>query len=305
MGTTNYFGADGTFNTDSPRLISSSKYLNHAVLRDIYVQRALGRNHADFPVTADIPQVTQSTTEMLIAELEHIEALWTQERANNPALDAWFKRSHYVVFSDERLAECPEGSTGNLLLRFLKLNGFSTDLGMGPAKDHYDVQHEFFMKSLGYQHDLEHFLGGFGVDTLGEQGVTWMRHANHMQHLSPELAEICSRNYAFLNVPLVSQVMLNYPKAWPVQWELVRRGVLVGQTSEPLWLMDTESIIDLPPEEAREILGYRNVIDSYDEIDGQSVREMSLYVSEGYLPAKDPRIPADNTDFQMPKVDAA
>lgn len=297
MEDNNYFGSDTAFNTESPRLVSSSKYLNDPVLRDLFVQRALSRNHPALPVTADIPKVSNCIQELWTHEIEHIEALWTQERAQNPALDAWFERGQYVVFSDERLEACPRDSVGNLLYRFLKMNGYSTDLGMGPPGDSYMVQIEFFMKSLGYQHDLEHFLGGFGVDFLGEQGVTWMRHANHLQHLSPELASIVSTSYIFLNLPLVSQVMLNYPKAWPVQCELMQRAIKVGQTSEPVWLMDTESIIDLPVEEAREKLGYRNVVDSFGEVAGHSVREMSLYVSEGYLPSRDPRIAEDNDAY--------
>ncbi len=289
-----YFAADLAFTTDSPRLISSSKYLNDPILRDIVVQRALGRNHASYPVTADIHHVSARFQDMVAKEIGYIEELWTQERANNPKLDAWFERGEYVVFSEERLAACPENSVGNLQYRFLKMNGYSSDLGLGVPEERYSVQIEFFMKSLAFQHDLEHILSGFGVDTLGEQGVTWMRHANHFQHLSPELASIVSFNYHFLNLPLISQAVLNYPKAVPVQWELMQRAIKVGQTSEPIWLMDTESVLDLPVEEAREKLGYRNVIDSYEEVAGYNVREMSLYVSEGYLPSRDPRLAEDN-----------
>jgi hypothetical protein len=60
QGERDYFnGAIKPVATESSVLVSSSKYLNHAELRNLIVQEMLRRNGPDMPNTAYIPEVAQ------------------------------------------------------------------------------------------------------------------------------------------------------------------------------------------------------------------------------------------------------
>ena len=67
-----YFnGAVRRYETQSSVLISSSRYLNHPVLRELMAQEMLRRNGPDMPNTAYIPEVAQ-----ILHDLEDIPEIF-------------------------------------------------------------------------------------------------------------------------------------------------------------------------------------------------------------------------------------
>ncbi|MFM5914857.1 MAG: hypothetical protein ACKOPR_08960, partial [Chakrabartia godavariana] len=83
-----YFnGAIRTVETESSVLISSSKYLNNAELRNLIAQEMLRRNGLDLPSTAFIPEVAQLL--MSMEDYGRIMELFEIEKARLPEFRRW------------------------------------------------------------------------------------------------------------------------------------------------------------------------------------------------------------------------
>ena len=245
--------------TDSPFLVSSSWWLSHPSVREVIAKHSLRRNHQDVPPTYEITDVSPIVTEFFIQNIAEVEALFVAERKINQALDAWFEERHISKFTLEDLKSCPHNSVGNLVYRYVVSNNYvlEFDAGRVVTPTHID----FFMKRLSQQHDFEHILGGFSFDYLGEQGVTFMRHFSYFKYLSPKLAGFMNTVYTLLLNPQQIRTMLHYPEAVNTYWDNVQQAMLVGRSSEPVFMMKYEPVLNLPVEEARKVLGYRNVVE--------------------------------------------
>lgn len=245
--------------TDSPFLVSSSWWLSDPRAREIIAKHSLRRNHKDVPPTYEITDVTPIVRDFFIQHIAEVEELFVAERKINKALDAWFEERHVSKFTLDDLKACPRDSVGNLVYRYVMANNyvveFAADAPLTPT--HID----FFVKRLSQQHDFEHILGGFSFDYLGEQGVTFMRHFSYFKHLSPKLAGYVNTVYTLLLNPQQIRTMLHYPEAMNSYWDNVQQAMIVGRTSEPIFMMKYEPVLHLPVAEARKVLGYRNVVE--------------------------------------------
>lgn len=266
------------FSTDSPFMISNSFYLNDPRLRHFVATHALRRNHKEVPTTVEITEIVPILSELGKHGLPFVEALFSEERKANPALDAWFEEGFISHFTRESLSEYPQGSVGHTFYRWVVANDWVPEFN---GKASGAPQLDYFTKRLSQQHDMEHILGGFGFDWISEQGVTWMRYGAYTRHLSPALAGALSTVYTFLLVPQIMRTMLHYPHTFTTQWDCITRGVRIGQTSEPIFMMKYEPIMHLPVAEAREILGYRNTED-------KDIRQVAALWAEGCPIPRDP-----------------
>jgi ubiquinone biosynthesis protein Coq4 len=271
------------FTTDSPFPISSSLWLNDPRVRDFVSKHSLRRNHKEVPTTYEITEIIPILQEMNKHGGGFIEAMFTEERRNNPALDEWFKEGFLSNLTTDTLEKYPRGSVGNLFYRFVETNGYVpefTNKGVGHP------QLDYFQTRLSQQHDIEHLLGGFGFEYIGEQGVTWMRHAAYTRYLSPYLAGALGTVYSFLLVPQIMRTMLHYPGTFETVWDVINQGVKVGRASEPIFMMKYEPVLHLSVEEAREALGYREVVE-------MRVLDVANEWAEGVKVPFDPRLDDD------------
>lgn len=236
------------------------------------------------PTTFDITECMPLVNAYYRENMPRIEGLFMAERKINPALDAWFEERFVSDMSNESLSQYPRGSVGNLLYRYVTLNGFKADFTEGQplGQTHF----EYFNKRLSQQHDLEHLLGGFALHYLGEIGVTYMRVGAYFKYLSPELAGMLNTTYTFLLGPLMMRTCLHYPETFNTWYDVVHQGMTVGRQSEPMFMMKYEPVLHLPVEEAREQLGFRGVI----EMDAK--READIW-GENVPVAIDPRLVED------------
>lgn len=267
------------FFTDSPLPISSSMWLNDARMRDYVSKHSLRRNHKDVPLTSELTEIVPILKEYQKHGTGFVEAMFTAERQKNPAFDAWFNEGFRSSLNADNLKDYPQNSVGNIFYRYLILNNFVPEFKGDPTGA---GQLDYFQKRLSQQHDLEHIVGGFGFEEIGEQGVTWMRVASYQRHMSPELAGLLNATYSFLLCPLIMRTMLHYPQTFDVVWDTINRGVLIGRTSDPIYMMKYEPVLHLPLGEARAKLGYRNVQD----ID---ISKVASAWSEGAVQPVDPR----------------
>jgi len=253
-----------TYTTNSPFLVSNSRYLNDVRLRDWVAQQSLRRNAKDHPNVADVVSLVPIIDSL--QDIDKIDALFEAECKKNPAVDAWFKEKHVSKMTRESLKDYAPGTVGRMFHDYLVKYDFEPEFYSfrGPrAKGYFD----YYQLRLSQSHDLEHMLGGFFFDFISEIGVTWMRMQSLFYHLSPELAGELSAMYSLLMMPQLNRTILHYPQSHLKIWESITQGDLVARTSAPIFMMKYEDVLHLPMKEAREAIGYRNVreMDMTDE----------------------------------------
>lgn len=240
--------------TDSSVLISSSRYLNDARVRDWVATHMLRRNGPDVPTPSDSIQLVQILRE--VQDIGHINALFATERQKNPALDAWFREGFVSTFQREELERYAPETVGGLFYKQLTDNNLQVDI-VPPYTPRNDF--EYFQLRAGQTHDLEHILGGGGFDFIGELVPYYMRLTNLFVHMSAELAGELSAFSILGSTRIITRAVLHYPQTWLVALNALERGARVGRESGPLYLMRYEDVFALTPDAAREALGIRGV----------------------------------------------
>jgi len=261
--------------TENSTLISSSKYLNDARLRDAMATAILRRNGRERRVGWDSTPIVRAYREL--RDVAAINALIAEERNRNIALDAWFEARYISTFSGADLARYPEGTLGWIFHRYLTDNDFDIELDPNLRRDpnwRPQTDLEYFELRSAQTHDFEHILGGVGFDFLGEVVPFWMRMENYFAHLSPELAGELAVVYQLLVLPMQTRTMLHYPRAWTVVSRYIERGIQLGRGAGPLFMARYEDLFELGVAEARRSLG----IPAIEEWDSSA---LSDYWSEG------------------------
>lgn len=243
-----------TVSTDSSVLVSSSRYLNDARVRDWVATHLLRRNGADIPTPSDSIQLVQILRE--VQDIDHINALFAAERQQNPALDAWFKEGFISTFGLDDLKGYGPETVGGIFYAQLTDNDLQVDI-VPPFTPRND--YEYFQLRAGQTHDLEHILGGGGFDFIGELVPYYMRLTNLFVHMSPELAGELSAFSILGSTRIITRAVLHYPQTWLITQNAVERGAKVGRESAPLYMMRYEDVLGLTPEAAREALGIKGV----------------------------------------------
>lgn len=243
-----------TVETDSSVLVSSSKYLNDARVRDWVSTHLLRRNGPDVPTPSDSIQLVQILRE--VQDIDHINKLIAAERAKNPELDAWFEEGFSSSFTLEDLKQYAPDTVGGIFYTQLSNNALDVNI-VPPFTPRND--YEYFQLRAGQTHDLEHILGGGGFDFIGELVPYYMRLTNLFVHMSPELAGELSAFSIFGSTRILTRAVLHYPQTWLITQNAMERGAKVGRDSAPLYMMKFEDVFDMKLEEAREFLGVRSV----------------------------------------------
>ena len=235
-----------TMTTESSALISSSKYLNDPRLRDWIANIILKRNGPDVPAQAEMYALIGIIDEL--RDKAHIEALFTAERAVNPALDAWFEQGFLSDYNADFFRRFAPGTLGGTFFKDVIDKNFELVIYDSPKPR---TQLEYFMYRSGQTHDLEHIITGGDFNYMGELVPAWCRITNQFKHLSPELAGELSVNYMFVTLRYTVRTLLHYPTVWTVCQDAVERGMRVGHASGPIFMAKYEDVFDLPLEEAR------------------------------------------------------
>lgn len=241
--------------TDSSVLVSSSKYLNNAELRDWVATHMLRRSGSDRPTTAEAYELNLILRK--IQDYDAIELLFKAERKKNAALDAWFEARHMSTFTGKDLEQYAPDTVGGIFYNEVCSKGYNIQIVPAPSSPPLrDI--DYFMMRAGQTHDFEHLICGGGLDFLGELVPYYMRLTNLYQHLSVELAgELCV--YGVLgSMRIMARAGLHYPHTWMTCIETMERGIAVGRSSSPIFMFKYEDVFHLTLEEAREKLGVRN-----------------------------------------------
>lgn len=243
--------------TSSSLLVSSSKYLNNARLREWLGMIALRRNGPDFPPPAEMHELLGILDEL--RDYERVEAMFTAERKLNPALDAWFSEGFYSTFKIADFSVFEPGSLGGIFHKQMTAGDY--EIQIVPFTEPKS-QLEFYNLRSGQTHDFEHILTGGGFNFMGELVPYWYRLTNVPKFIhNPELATEINLIQIFGSLRYTMRTVLHYPEIWPTAVACIQRGMRVGQDSDALFLAKLETVFHLPLEQARAALGVRGAVD--------------------------------------------
>lgn len=240
--------------TQSSVLVSSSKYLNDARVRDWVSTHLLRRNGPDVPTPSDSIQLVQILRD--VQDIDHINDLIASERVQNPELDAWFTERFISDYSLKDLKEYGPDTVGGIFYSQLSNNALDVNI-VPPFTPRND--YEYFSLRAGQTHDLEHILGGGGFDFIGELVPYYMRLTNLFVHMSPELAGELSAFSIFGSTRIITRAVLHYPQTWLITQNAMERGAKVGRESRPLYMMKFEDVFAMTLDDARDALGVHGV----------------------------------------------
>lgn len=243
--------------TDSSVLVSSSKYLNNARLREWLAMICLRRNGADMPPQAEMYEFLDILDSL--RDFDAVEEMFTQERRVNSQLDAWFEEGFISSYRIEDFSDYQPGSLGGIF--YTQMTSGDYEIQITPWAQP-QTQLQFYNLRSGQTHDFEHILCGGGFNFMGELVPYWYRLTNVPRFIkNPELAAELNLIQLFGSLRYTVRTMLHYPHVWPTCVNAIQRGMRVGQESDALFMKKLEPAFHLPLEEARAALGVRGAVD--------------------------------------------
>ena len=251
--------------TESSVLVSSSKYLNSAALREWIALIALKKNSSDVPPAAEMHQLLPILNSL--RDFDHIEHMISAERKDNPAFDRWFSEGFISDYKIDDLKDCAPGTVGRIYYDVATRGNYEIQIvpNFKPR-----TQWEYYSLRSGQTHDYEHILTGGGFNYMGELIPYWFRLATIHTHIrNKELAGEMSVLSIFGTMRYVIRTMLHYPQVWECALECIQQGIAIGRQSDPFWMAKMEDVWNVPLEEARAQLGVRGAkdLDTHEEGD--------------------------------------
>ncbi|MBC2650250.1 hypothetical protein H7F50_00470 [Novosphingobium flavum] len=254
-----YFnGGIKTVTTESSVLVSSSKYLNHPMLRALIAQEMLRRNGPDLPNTAYIPEVAQILHDL--EDMPRIIGLFEMEKARLPRFREWLETRSLSNFTLAETEHCAPGTLGAAIHNFMANSGYQLDLFFQEIQVVNDFT--FYLRQTALTHDIEHMITGFGPNHGGEVALLTANMHAKARYFHPELTAFFNRIAYYLKAKTIMKDGLHYPEAMVVNLEAEYLGAEQGRNwAYPLMLVDWRKYVDTPIEDIRRELNITPVID--------------------------------------------
>jgi ubiquinone biosynthesis protein Coq4 len=231
-------------------MVSSSRYLNSAGLRDWVSTHLLRKSHKSLPTPSDM--MSMGSLMLEAQDLDAIEELITRERARYPEFDRWLSEGFVSTFERKDLEQYAPNSIGGIFRQYLDDNGFQIDI---VPRFEPKSQYQFFLLRSGQIHDFEHIICGGGFNVIGELVPYYMRLANIPKFISPALAAELNAAMILGSSRIFVRTALHYQEAFPMALRAVQHGIEVGQKSGPMFMAKYEDLFHLTVPEARKKLG--------------------------------------------------
>jgi ubiquinone biosynthesis protein COQ4 len=239
-------------------LVSSSKYLNEADIRDWLALHYLRKNGPDLPTPSDTSNGLVQALHR-VRDFDALDRLIAEEKEKNPKFRAWLEDKPMCRHTIEDFAKYEPETFGGIYYRYVIDNNFQLNLGWRfPTTDN---DRDYILFRSGQIHDFEHIITGGGFNTLGELLPYFTRLSNLHANLSQDLASALFPLYVFGGFRMVFRAALHYPQTWLTVVDLMRRAISIGLNSECILMGRFEDIFHLTPEEARKVMGIRNAED--------------------------------------------
>lgn len=252
-GEREYFnGAIKTVETESSVLISSSKYLNNAELRNLIAQEMLRRNGPDLPNTAYIPEVAQIL--MMSEDFGRVMELFEMEKARLPRFKEWCDKKALADFKKDDVKDCAPGTLGAALYDFMVNSGYELDVFYREIQVVNDLT--FYLRQAALTHDIEHIVSGFGPNHGGEIALLNANMHSRARYFRPELFAFFNRIQSYLKAKTIMKDGLHYAEASVLNLEAEYQGAVQGRNWKfPLMLADWRAMVDWQIADIREEIG--------------------------------------------------
>ena len=235
-------------------LMTSSKFLNSARMRDVYAQEGLRRDGRDVPPTYMVHQAAMAIAEL--TDNAEIEALVAQEKTKNPEFAAWLDKRSLSDFTLGELEGFAPNTLGGIVHNYLFTNGFDLNhskRGLVPTTDY-----TFLAKQKVVSHDIEHIVSGMGPNQIGEHALIACNLKCNYDYFSPELAGQLTVMTGFLMSTGVMKINLHSPHLMGEYLKAVAIGVRMAEgMTRPLLINDWRAYLDWTIEDIREELNIR------------------------------------------------
>ena len=223
-------------------IMTSSKFLNSAKLRDIYAQEGLRKNGYDVPPTYMVYQAARALGEL--TDEADIEALVAAEKEIKPDFAAWLDARVLSDFTLDELKGFAPGTLGAMVHDyFASRPGFElnfTNRGLEPTSDC-----KYLQKQRTLAHDIEHMISGFSPNPVGEYALIACNLKAYYNYFSPDLACELTRMTGFLLSTGLMKANLHYPNVMGEVLTGVQLGTEMGnQLKRPLLVTNWRAYLD-------------------------------------------------------------
>lgn len=242
--------------TESSILVSSSKYLNHPLIRQQLPTMMLRKNSLSFRSEADHTLGVYNAFEGL-RDLNRVEELFEAECKRNKKIAAWFEEGYLSTWTNADFKQYPKGSVGGIMYDYIERYGFDVTLGRTAESPLPKTKYEYYLVRGLQIHDLEHIVLGGSTDAIGELIPYFARFANNSKHLSAELATELASYMMFGALRFLTRATLHYPDAFGPALKCIELGIRAGEMSDWYIMAKYEDYLHLTPDEVREKLGIR------------------------------------------------
>jgi ubiquinone biosynthesis protein Coq4 len=235
-------------------LISSSKYLNDPLFRDLYAQMGLKRDGRDLPPAYLVPDLQRAFDE--VTDWGRVAELVEQEKRRLPEFAAWLEARFLSNLTAENTRDYPAGTLGARVHAFIADSGMQIDfMFLGEAK----TDLEYLNKRRVQVHDIEHMVTGLDPSPVGETGLIVAHTIANCRYFSEELAAELNRFGLFLVSTGLMRKGLHYPSVVPAYIEAIARGRALGERqARPLFMIRWEDHLHKPIAQIRAEFGFQD-----------------------------------------------
>jgi ubiquinone biosynthesis protein COQ4 len=233
--------------TESSILISSSRYLNSARMRDVVATEMLRKMGSDLPPAYYIPERSKAFEE--VTDYPYILELLERERKEKPEFAAWLDNRQIASMNEENLRDFQPGTLGHEVHCFMCETGFDIDfMFKGDPADDY----QYFLKRFVQNHDIMHMVTGLDVTPVGELALIILSMTAYFDYFSPEFAAELSKYNGLSIGAQVNQALLHYPSTTMVVFDAIELGRgMAREMNTPFFYICWEDHLDKSIEELR------------------------------------------------------
>lgn len=235
-------------------LISTSKFLNNPLFRDLFAQMGLKRDGHDLPGAYLIPEINRA-----FAEVTDVEALYggiQTAKSNIPEFRDWLDARFTSSLTADSVKDYAPDTLGARIHDFIVKSGMNIDfMFTGEPKDDY----EYINKRRIQVHDIEHMVTGLDPSPVGEMALIMANNVAVSNYFGDALGGELNRHGMFLVSTGLMRAACHYPAAVNAYVEGLSRGLALGnKQKKPLFMQKWEDYFDWTVPAIREEFGFQD-----------------------------------------------
>ena len=229
-------------------LVSTSKYLNNPLFRDIYAQFGLKRDGHDLPAAYLIPELSRAFGE--VTDYTKVFHALAEEKARIPEFAEWLDARYLSDFTAELVEGRAPGTLGAMIHDFIVKSGLAIDF---MYKDAPQNDLDYLVKRRVQNHDIEHMVTGLDPSPVGEIALIVANTAANANYFQGDLVHELNCYGSILTATSISRAGLHYPNVLPTLLEGMARGQALGaKQKKPFFMIRWEDYLDWQIKDIRE-----------------------------------------------------